>query len=102
MEVQQAEYGSSTRASTLKAGHLFAAEIAAVHGFTLEELQTHCRIRRAVHARWACWHALRSAPYRWSLPRIAKLFNHDHTSVLYGLRAVERERQRAMTVANDR
>ena len=39
MEVQQAEYGSSTRATTLKAGHLFAAEIAAVHGYDLNQLR---------------------------------------------------------------
>ena len=53
MEVQQAEYGSSTRATTLKAGHLFAAEIAAVHGFTLDELRAPGRDVDRVRARWS-------------------------------------------------
>ena len=99
METQSTDYGSSVRVSTLKAGHLFAAEIAAVHGYSLNELRDHDRRPDRVKARWAIFWALRSDPYRWSLPRIGKLMDRDHTTVMYGIDRVARERL-AMTVAN--
>lgn len=99
METQSTDYGSSVRVSTLKRGDLFAAEIAAVHGFTLDELRAPGRDVDRVRARWSIAWALRQPPYRWSLPRIAKCLHRDHTTVQYGIDRVARERL-AMTVAN--
>lgn len=99
METQSTDYGSSVRVSTLKRGDLFAAEIAAVHGYSLNDLRDHDRRPERVKARWAIFWALRSDPYRWSLPRIGKLMDRDHTTVMYGLERVARERS-AMIVAN--
>ncbi len=100
METQSTDYGSSVRASTPKAGRLFAEEIAAVHGYTLAQLRQPDRRQDRVAARWAVFWALRQAPYCWSLPRIGKFMERDHTTILYALRRVEAERA-AMTVAND-
>jgi hypothetical protein len=42
--------------------------------------------------RHSLWLMLREAPFSWSYPEIAKLFNVDHTSVMYGVRKAREER----------
>ena len=54
------------------------------HRVTLKQMQGPQRYRPIVRARWALIAALRERG--WSLMRIGKFMNRDHTTVLYALR----------------
>lgn len=62
---------------------------AARHDVCLKDAESHWRDPRAVRARWFAFNALRERG--WSLPRIARAFNRDHTTVIYGLRRFKEE-----------
>lgn len=49
-----------------------------------------CRQMDLVRARWVCYHVLQTH-LGWSMPRIGKYFNRDHTTVLHGLRGYKNE-----------
>lgn len=53
--------------------------------FTMSEVIGPSRVRRLIEARHACMKAVYSARPDLSLPQIGKLFNRDHTTVLYAV-----------------
>lgn len=61
-------------------------------GYTIEELISDRRHQPLVEARQELyWQIYKNT--NWSLPRIGKLFNKDHTTILHGLRRVEMRMQ---------
>jgi hypothetical protein len=61
-------------------------------GYTLADLKSARRQQPLVDARQELyWQIYKNT--NWSLPRIGKLFNKDHTTVLHGVRKVERRKQ---------
>ena len=64
--------------------HVVIRRIERAHGVTLEQMQGPQRYRPIVRARWALIAALRERG--WSLLRIGRFMNRDHTTVLYALR----------------
>lgn len=70
-----------------------AVDVAIEHYVTLDELLGRNRTPSAVRARRAFWFELREMGM--SYPRIAKLCGVDHTTVLYGVRVAELEREAA-------
>ena len=74
--------------------HVVIRRIERAHGVTLEQMQGPRRYRPIVRARWALIAALRERG--WSLMRIGKFLNRDHTTVLYALRR-EAERRAELT-----
>lgn len=59
------------------------AKVARIYGMTAKELVGPSRQRLIVVARWHAMKVLRDQHY--SLATIGRVFNRDHTSVLYGL-----------------
>lgn len=60
-------------------------------GVTREEVCGRRRTRRIARARWELWLRLRSE-LRMSYGEIAELFGRNHSTVLVGVRALERAR----------
>lgn len=59
------------------------ASVAAKHGFTVERLRGPGKFRTLVNARKDCYAYLRDRG--WSLPKIGRHFNRDHTTVIWAL-----------------
>lgn len=59
-------------------------EVAARHGVDPDDLHGPSRLRRICRARWEAMRLLRARGL--SSPMIGRMFNRDHTSVLYALR----------------
>lgn len=70
--------------------HCLIAQIGARHGLTREEMMARTRATRIAHARWEVFEALSARG--WSLPRIGRVWNMHHTTVLHGLRSLARLR----------
>lgn len=70
-------------------------EIAEMHGFTLALLMSPQIAPQKLmsHARRDVWRYLRAEG--WSLPKIARLFARDHTTILYGVMTDEERDRRA-------
>lgn len=51
------------------------------------------RSKSIARVRHELWLMLREAPFNWSYPEIAKLFNVDHSSVMYGVKRAREERE---------
>ena len=77
-----------------------ALEVAMRHRLTMSDLVTVDRRRRPSHARFEAFAAIRAIPGRdrqhaFSLPKIGQFFGMHHTSVLHGLRWIERRDAKA-------
>lgn len=68
------------------------------HGLTMEELRGTTRRRDIVHARQECFYRMRTEVTALgrplSLPRIARLFGRDHSTIVHG---IERHAQRMVS-----
>ena len=68
------------------------------HGITMEELRGTTRRRDIVHARQECFYRMRTEVTALgrplSLPRIARLFGRDHSTIVHG---IERHAQRMVS-----
>ena len=64
--------------------------IAREHGVTMAELMGVSRRQKYCIARREIWRVLRDQGI--SLPRIGRMFNRDHTTILHGLRRIETTR----------
>lgn len=62
--------------------------ICGAKGVTLEEATGRSRLRSITSARHAIWLLLRQTGL--SLPAVGRITGHDHTSVLHGLRRLDR------------
>lgn len=51
------------------------------------------RYAEVVAARVEVWRALRAQPVPWSFPRIGRLFNRDHSTILQTLQSHEEKRK---------
>jgi chromosomal replication initiation ATPase DnaA len=77
-----------------------AAAVAEAYGLTVEELRGQCRERSVAHPRQEAMWRMRQVldedgRPRYSLPQIGNFLGHrDHTTVLHGVRAYEKRRQR--------
>lgn len=66
-------------------------EIAKTHGVTLDEIMDIKRRHEAVvFARWNCWHAL-YVDFRLSYPEIGHIFNLSHSTVISGVKALQKK-----------
>jgi chromosomal replication initiation ATPase DnaA len=65
----------------LEASEMFGAEPA--------QVKTWNRTPHTVRARWYVWFKLRER--KWSYPRIAEIFNVNHSSVMYGVKRIAEE-----------
>lgn len=76
--------------------------IAEKHGFTLEQLQSNGKFARQVAARWECYRKLRDMG--WTTPQIGRLFNRDHSTVVWALKPdeerAEENRRRSAKLRN--
>jgi chromosomal replication initiation ATPase DnaA len=63
----------------------FLESVAAAGKVSLPELTSRSNNRRASRVRWAGMLYLRDS-FGWSLPRIARVFDRDHTTVMHGLK----------------
>jgi len=61
--------------------------VAKVFGYSLTELRGPCREQRLAQVRWIAAAALRDR--NLSLPRIGRVLNRHHTTILHGLRELE-------------
>lgn len=62
------------------------------HGLTLEHVRSAGRVERLVAARRDLIFTLRSEPFLWSAPRIARFLHRDHTTILFHMRAMGMEK----------
>ena len=74
--------GSESKANRIQ------REIATRHGMTVDAMKGHSREARFAKARWEVMVALRDEGF--SMPRIGRILNRDHTTVLHGLRRMGR------------
>lgn len=88
------EPGKAAAAAPRPAPLTILAEFAATRGLTLDELRGPDRGRIVAHARQDAMLLLSEAT-RLSKSQIGRLFNRDHTTVLYGLKAARERRWRA-------
>lgn len=65
-------------------GAQIIARIAALHDVDVEDITGPSRVRHVCEARWAVMRELRAAGK--STPRIGRLLNRDHSTVVHGLR----------------
>lgn len=75
------------------------SEVAERHGVTLGQIMSPIRTKKIAHARQEAQAALYDTlnddgTRRYSLPKIGRIFDRDHTSVLHAIRRV-RERAEA-------
>ena len=63
--------------------------VAASHKLSLRRLKSRTRYREVVYPRQQAMWTIRTA-LGWSYPRIAMLFNMDHTTVMHGVQAYEK------------
>jgi chromosomal replication initiation ATPase DnaA len=81
------------RAQTSRASvDAMIVQIAEQHGCTVADVRSYSKEPHHVDARRACYLWLREQG--WSLVRIARLFDRDHTSVLHLVRGREWARQK--------
>lgn len=59
------------------------ARAAANHGVEPSLISSDARTRKVCQARWEVWASLHAMGY--STPRIGRLFNRDHSTVVHGL-----------------
>ena len=64
------------------------AEVTARRSVPVSHLFSTLRDRKVSHTRHEIWFRLRQE-CAWSYPRIAKFFDKDHTTILYGVRGHE-------------
>lgn len=75
------------------------ADIARAHGLTYADLVGPRTLRRIVVARWEAMRAVLEHSPHLSSTHIGRLFNRDHTSVLYALGRTAAARRRAERLA---
>lgn len=68
-------------------------EVAERHGVSYRDIVGHSRIRHIVCARYAAIRAVYAACPEMSSPRIGRLFNRDHTSILYAVGRTKHTKQ---------
>lgn len=66
------------------------ARVAASFGFTYADILGPRQLAPLVRARWAAIAAVREARPDFSTPRLGRVFNRDHTSILHAFRKMER------------
>lgn len=71
---------------------MHALAVAREHSITLGEMLSPARAPTVVHARHVFFEHLYRV-HRWSMKEIGGLFGLDPTTVLYGLRALKKERE---------
>jgi chromosomal replication initiation ATPase DnaA len=89
--------------TTIKRGSLaemraIAADVAERHGIAVTALFSRYGQFAAIHCRQEAMAAM-YATQRYSLPRIGRFFDRDHTTVLHAVRAVERRATRPTALA---
>lgn len=62
--------------------------VARRNGLTLNEIMSRNRAHRISRVRWQAFKVLRER--KWSMPQIARQWGIHHTTVLHGLRQLER------------
>jgi chromosomal replication initiator protein len=87
-ESRQIGYRETVTAMDIIAG------IAAEYGFTVSEITGPSRTRDVVMVRQLAMVEVRKRKPALSLPQIGRLFNRDHTTVLYALRKLGEENYR--------
>jgi chromosomal replication initiator protein len=69
------------------------AEVAAMHGFSLEILRSHSRQKAVCHARQeAMWRCYRETGH--GTTAVARFFRRDHTTVVHAVQKIERMQKR--------
>lgn len=66
-------------------------------GYTLDDLRSAARDRPLVHLRWELYWVLLHE-FGWSRSRIGKYFNKDHTTVLHGIKQIEKREKEKTNV----
>lgn len=86
------------REEQLTAAQSIMRDVCRKHGLTMEELRGTTRRRDIVHARQECFYRMRTEVTALgrplSLPRIARLFGRDHSTIVHG---IERHAQRMVS-----
>ncbi|WP_226552963.1 helix-turn-helix domain-containing protein [Celeribacter naphthalenivorans] len=78
------------RRTAINTASAIATRVAEKYGITLGDLRGPERTRNIAHPRQEAMAAIRAARPDMSLPQIGRFFNRDHTTVIHGIRAVEK------------
>ena len=90
-----------TRIASQGVARQIIAAVAKEHGVTVAEIVGHRRSTWIVAARWEAIKRV-SLETGWSLPRIGRVFDRDHTSVLHALRRMGVDYRSAETTGRQR
>jgi len=79
----------SIASRTLPKSHQIILEVSKARGVPVDDILGNSRVQSIAHARMECYYRIKRDT-NLSLPQIGRIFKRDHTSIMSGVKRVEK------------